>query len=103
MSQKNRLSHLDQIDFEPDGYVVLDSYIVDTNSGVGGALRIVINLEDEDGGKGMTRTVFLDLGDLFEVGLEGYYPKRIPYGFDLKDTRKKVISLKPKKAKPEWK
>mgnify|MGYP003121992312 FL=1 len=48
--------------------IVLDTFIVDTDAGCGGSLRVIIWDEETD----ETRTIFLDLADLHSNGESGY-------------------------------
>ena len=47
--------------------IVLDTFVVDTDSGCGGSLRVVIWCEETN----ETRTVFLDLAELHSSGISG--------------------------------
>ena len=48
--------------------IILDAFVVDTNHGCGGALRVILCCEETN----ETRTVFLDLKDLHSSGISGY-------------------------------
>ena len=47
--------------------IVLETFVVDTDSGCGGSLRVVI-LDEETN---ETRTVYLDLSELYSNGISG--------------------------------
>ena len=69
--------------------IVMDATVVDTNTGSGGALRVVISCEQHG-----PRTVIFDLRDLYDAGLDG----RVAHGTlhimdDLQPTGKVVQAL----------